>query len=65
MVEALPTTSQVEFINKQEFAKTTLDENSEIFVIYVAALEVATTMPFHSSRTSQVWDPTNPTLAIL
>ena len=38
-VEALPTTKQVELINKKKFAITALDEKSETFVVHVAALE--------------------------
>ena len=38
--EALSTTKQVELINKNEFAKVTLDENFEIFVIYVTSLNL-------------------------
>ena len=37
--EALPTTRRVELIDKHEFAKAALDENSETFVVHVAALE--------------------------
>ena len=37
--KALPTTKRVELINKKEFAKAALDEKSETFVVYVAALE--------------------------
>ena len=37
--EALPTARQVEPIDKHEFAKAALDENSETFVVHVAALE--------------------------
>ena len=37
--EALPTTKRVEFIDKKEFAKAALDEESETFVVHVAALE--------------------------
>lgn len=54
MIEALPTTSQVELLQKQEFAKGVLDENSEMFIVYIAALEVYTIMPIYLSRTSQV-----------
>ena len=39
--EALPTTKRVELIDKKEFAKVALDENSETFVIYVASLDLA------------------------
>ena len=37
--KALPTTKQVELINKKEFAKAALDDKSETFVVHVAALE--------------------------
>ena len=37
--EALPTTKRVELIDKKEFAKAALDEESETFVMHVAALE--------------------------
>ena len=37
--EALPTTKQVELINKKEFAKAALDKESETFVVHVATLE--------------------------
>ncbi len=50
-VEALPTTSWVELINKREFARAALDENSETFVIYVSALEATT---IHPSRVAQI-----------
>ncbi len=40
-VEALPTTSRVELIDKKEFAKAAIDENSETFVVYMLALDVA------------------------
>ncbi len=60
---ALPTTSRVELIDKKEFAKATLDENSETFVVHVAAIELLTTMPIHPSRAPQVLD--DPTLAVL
>ena len=35
----LPTTRRVELIDKHKFAKAALDENSETFVVHVAALE--------------------------
>ncbi len=41
VVEALPTTSRFELIDKREFAKTALDENSETFVVHVSALDIA------------------------
>ena len=47
--EDLPTTRQVELINKHEFARATLDENSEAFIIHVADLE-ALDLAIHLSR---------------
>ena len=35
--KALPTTKQVELINKKEFAKAALDKNFETFVVYVVS----------------------------
>ena len=49
---ALPTTSRVELINKREFAKVVLDENSKTFVVHVAIL--ATEASIHPSRTAQI-----------
>lgn len=37
IVEALPTSNQVELITKKEFAEAALDKISETFVIYVLA----------------------------
>lgn len=54
IVKALLTTGRVEFIDKREFAKTDLNENTEIFVIYVTILDISTVMPIHLSRTRQV-----------
>ena len=48
-VEALPTTSWVKLLNKREFAKTPLDENSKTFVMYIAALEISTPMSIYLS----------------
>lgn len=36
-IQALPSTNQVQLIDQQEFAKTAVYENSETFVVYVAA----------------------------
>lgn len=36
MANALPTTRQVKIINKKKFAKTILDKNIKVFVVYVA-----------------------------
>ncbi len=56
-VDALPTISRVELIDKREFAKAALDENSETFVVHVATLEATT---IHPSRAAQIaalkWD---------
>ncbi len=49
--KALPTTSQVELIDKREFAKAVLDEISETFVIHFATLEAMTIYP---SRVAQI-----------
>ena len=38
VAKALPTTKRVELINKNKFPIVTLDENSETFVVHVAAL---------------------------
>ena len=51
-VEALPITSQVELINKKEFAKAVLDKNSKTFVVHVAALGAKTSI--HPSQTAQI-----------
>ncbi len=52
VVESLPTTSWVEFIDKREFAKVMLDENSETFVVHVSALDVAESSihPFQAAQ---------------
>ena len=49
--EALPITRWVEFIDKHEFANLALEQNSETFVIHVAALEALepTVHPFWAS----------------
>ena len=38
IIEALPTARRLELIDKHKFARTALDENSETFVVHVAAL---------------------------
>ncbi len=49
--EALPTASRVELIDKHEFAKAALGENSETFVVHIAALEAPEpAMSIHHSR---------------
>ena len=52
--EALPTTKRVELINKKEFAKAALDENSEAFVIHVASLNLAPALGIHPDRVAQI-----------
>ena len=52
--EALPTTKRVELINKKEFAKAALDENSETFVVHVASLNLAPTPGIHPDRAAQI-----------
>ena len=48
-IEALPTTRQVELIDKHEFARAALNENFEIFVVHGAAQE-ALELAIHPSR---------------
>ena len=50
--EALPTTKRVELIDKKEFAKAALDENSETFVVYVASLSLVPGI--HLDRKTQI-----------
>ena len=57
--KALLTTRQMELIDKQDFAKVALDENSETFVVHVAALGVSGAtevagMPIHPDQANQV-----------
>lgn len=61
--EALPTTNWVELINKKEFAKITLNKNSETFVIHVTALKIPIVMLIHFFMALQVLN--NLTLATL
>ncbi len=49
IAEALAITSQVELIDKREFAKAALDENSKTFVIYVSVLDL-TELLIHPSQ---------------
>ena len=37
--EALPTTKQVELIDKKDFAKAAADEESKTFVVHIAVLK--------------------------
>lgn len=53
--EALLTTKRVELINKKEFAKAVLDEESKAFVVHVATLEaLLVEITIHSSYKTQV-----------
>ena len=53
--EALPTTKQIELIDKKEFAKPALDEESETFVVHVTVLEAPLAgMAIHSSQAAQI-----------
>lgn len=56
IAKTLLITRQVELIDKQEFAKTTLNKNFETFVMYFAILEVSklAKITIHSSRIFQV-----------
>ena len=53
--EALSTTKRVKLINKKEFAKAALDENSETFVVYITSLS-SIPLDVHPSRRPQVSD---------
>ena len=55
--EALSTTKYVELIDKEEFAKVALDEESKTFVVHVAALEAlseSARMTMHPSQAAQI-----------
>lgn len=56
IADALPTTSRVELINKIEFAKLALNENSKTFIVYVVVLEATELagMLIHPSYTAHV-----------
>ena len=47
--ETLPTTKRVAIINKKKFAATSLNADDEIFVVHIATLAEATTIPIHTS----------------
>lgn len=51
-IEALLITSKVELIDKRKLAKTVFDKNSEIFVVYVTAMEASALI--YSSETTQI-----------
>ena len=53
--KALPTTKRVELIDKKKFVKAALDENSETFLVHVAALEAPLAeMSIHPDREAQI-----------
>ena len=51
--KALPTTEQVQIINKKNFVIAALNANSKTFVVYVAIWE-REKMPMHSKKQAQV-----------
>ena len=48
--KALPTIKRIELINKKEFTKMALDENSKTFVIYMALFNLAIAPKIHLDR---------------
>ena len=52
--EALPITQKIELINKKEFAKAPLDENIEVFVVYVSFLSLRSKMTIHPAWEAQI-----------
>lgn len=46
----MPIAKQIKLIDKYEFAKAALDENSENFVIHLVALEILSEMTIQPSR---------------
>lgn len=58
-----PLIRSIKLIGKKRFAKTALDRNPEIFVIYITALEIPIAMLIYSFRAFQIQD--DPTLAVL
>ena len=56
-VEALPITKRVELIDKKEFAKAALDEESKTFLVHVTALRAPlglAKMTIHPARAAQI-----------
>lgn len=52
--KALPTTKQIEFINREEFAKSILDdEELETFLVYIVVLKTLK-ITIHSSKAAQI-----------
>ncbi len=49
IIEVLSTTKRVELVNKREFTSSSLDENIEMFVIYIATLLTAPAIQVHLS----------------
>lgn len=52
--KTMPTTRQVELINKHECTRKALDEASKTFVVHVTALKASSEMTIHHSRATQV-----------
>lgn len=52
IAEILPTIDKVEFINKKEFARAVLDKSFKIFMVYIATLEILTTILIYLFRIS-------------
>ena len=56
-VEVLPITKPVELIDKKEFAKATLDEESKTFVVHIAALKAllkSAKITIHLAQAAQI-----------
>lgn len=52
-VKALPTTYQMELIDKKKFIKMVLDKNLKTFIEHIAALEIFE-MAIHPSQANQI-----------
>lgn len=53
--KALPTTKQIEFIDKKEFVKMTLNENFKTFMMHIVILEASVSrMIIHLLRVAQI-----------
>lgn len=48
VAEAMPIVKRVEFIVKFEFIKTALDKNVEIYIVYIATLEIIKVYPLRA-----------------
>ncbi len=61
--EAIHTTSRVELIDNKEYAKVTIDENSETLVMYMSALDIAesSTYPSKAVQIANMWWDRAPT----